>query len=85
MINALIAPSRKAERVIAGDTIVKTNEGTIDRVLRVLVGAGILSLAFVGPQTPWAYLGVIPLVTGLVGFCPLYAMLGINTCGVKKA
>lgn len=63
----------------------KINEGVIDRVLRVLVGAGVLSLAFVGPQTPWAYLGLIPLLTGLVGFCPLYAMLGFNTCPAKKA
>lgn len=63
----------------------KTNEGAIDRVLRVLVGAGVLSLAFVGPQTPWAYLGLIPLLTGIVGFCPLYAMLGFNTCPAKKA
>jgi hypothetical protein len=62
-----------------------TNEGTVDRVLRVIVGAGIVSLAFIGPQTPWAYLGVIPLITGLVGFCPAYALLGINTCGVRKS
>jgi hypothetical protein len=66
------------------ETHMKTNEGAVDRVLRVVVGAGILSLAFVGPQTPWAYLGVIPLLTGLVGFCPLYAVLGVNTCGVRK-
>ncbi|HCK85106.1 MAG TPA: DUF2892 domain-containing protein [Hyphomonadaceae bacterium] len=63
----------------------KTNEGAIDRVLRVLVGAGVLSLAFVGPQTPWAYLGLIPLLTGIVGFCPLYAVLGINSCPAKGA
>lgn len=63
----------------------KINEGAVDRVLRVLVGAGVLSLAFVGPQTPWAYLGLIPLLTGIVGFCPLYAVLGINTCPAKKA
>jgi hypothetical protein len=61
----------------------KPNEGTIDRVLRVVAGLGILSLAFVGPQTPWGYVGVVPLATGLIGFCPLYAMLGINTCPVK--
>jgi len=61
----------------------KPNEGTIDRVLRVVVGLGILSLAFVGPQTPWGYVGLVPLATGLIGFCPLYAMLGINTCSVK--
>lgn len=62
----------------------KVNEGGLDRVVRVIVGLGILSLAFVGPQTPWAYLGAIPLLTGIVGFCPAYALLGINTCGVRK-
>jgi hypothetical protein len=67
-----------------GGEIMKVNEGALDRVLRVLVGAGILSLAFVGPQTPWAYLGIIPILTGLVGFCPAYALFGINTCGVKR-
>ncbi|MEQ1492894.1 MAG: DUF2892 domain-containing protein [Terricaulis sp.] len=62
----------------------KANEGTVDRILRVIVGAGVLSLAFVGPHTPWGYVGVIPLVTGLVGYCPLYAILGLNTCGIAK-
>ena len=63
----------------------KLNEGTVDRILRVLVGIIILSLAFVGPKTPWAYLGIVPLLTGAIGFCPLYAILGITTCGVPKA
>lgn len=62
----------------------KANEGTVDRILRVIVGAGVLSLVFVGPHTPWGYVGVIPLVTGLVGYCPLYAILGFNTCGIAK-
>jgi hypothetical protein len=62
----------------------KVNEGGLDRILRVIAGLGILSLAFIGPQTPWAYLGAIPLLTGIVGFCPAYALLGINTCGVSK-
>lgn len=62
----------------------KKNEGTIDRVLRVLVGLGLLSLAFVGPQTPWGYIGVVPLLTGLVGFCPLYTLLGMNTCPLEN-
>jgi hypothetical protein len=62
----------------------KTNEGAIDRVVRVIVGLGVLSLAFVGPQTPWAYVGVVPLVTGLIGWCPLYAVLGFNTCPVRN-
>lgn len=63
----------------------KVNEGGLDRVLRVVVGLAILSLAFVGPQTPWGYVGIVPLLTGIFGFCPAYALLGVNTCGVRKA
>lgn len=63
----------------------KKNEGKLDRILRVVAGLGIVSLAFVGPQTPFAYLGLIPVITGLAGRCPLYTILGINTCGVPKA
>ena len=62
----------------------KTNEGGLDRVLRIVVGLAILSLAFVGPKTPWAYLGVIPLLTGVVGYCPLYALLGVSTCRARN-
>lgn len=63
----------------------KTNEGTLDRVLRVTVGLGLLAIAFVGPKTPWGYLGIVPLATGLLGNCPVYSILGINTCGLKTA
>lgn len=56
------------------------NEGAWDRILRVIFGLAIISLVFIGPQTPWAWFGVVPLVTGLVGFCPAYALLGIRTC-----
>ncbi len=59
------------------------NVGTIDRALRVFVGLALISLAFVGPQTPWGWIGLLPLATGLLGWCPPYALLGINTCGVK--
>ena len=62
-----------------------TNEGNLDRALRVIAGAGILSLAFIGPQTAWGYVGVVPLITGLVGYCPLYSLLGLSTCPVKRA
>ena len=62
-----------------------TNEGTIDRVVRIALGLGILSLAFIGPQSPLGYLGLIPLATGLIGFCPLYKVLGLSTCAAKKA
>jgi hypothetical protein len=56
------------------------NEHTVDRVIRVLVGLGLLSIVFVGPQTLWGLVGIVPLVTGLLGTCPLYSMLGISTC-----
>jgi hypothetical protein len=60
------------------------NEGTIDRVVRVAVGLGLLSLVFVGPQTLWGLLGLVPLATGLMGSCPAYSLLGISTCPVRK-
>ena len=60
------------------------NEGNIDRALRIIAGLALLALVFVGPQTPWGWIGIVPLVTGLVGFCPLYRLLGINTCALKS-
>jgi len=60
------------------------NESNIDRVLRVVLGLVLLSLVFVGPQTPWGLIGVVPLVTGLVGVCPVYSVLGISTCPTKN-
>lgn len=62
----------------------KPNEGMIDRVIRVVVGLVLLALVFVGPQTAWGWIGVIPLVTGLIGFCPLYKILGLSTCPIGK-
>jgi hypothetical protein len=59
------------------------NEGMKDRILRVIVGAVLLTLVFVGPRTPWGWLGVIPLVTGLIGTCPVYTMFGLRTCPLK--
>ena len=59
----------------------KTNLGSTDRIARVVIGLGVLSLAFVGPQSPWGYLGIVPLLAGLVGWCPPYALLGIDTAG----
>lgn len=56
------------------------NEATWDRVLRVLIGLAILALVFVGPKTPWGFLGLVPLVTGGLGHCLLYKVLGISTC-----
>lgn len=64
--------------------MLRRNEGSIDRVLRVIVGLAILSLVFFGPRTAWGYLGLVPLITGLVGFCPAYRLLGINTCPIGR-
>jgi len=60
------------------------NEGTIDRALRIIVGLILLALVFTGPQTPWGWIGIVPLATGLIGWCPLYTLLGMSTCPMKK-
>ncbi len=60
------------------------NEGTVDRAVRVIAGIAIVSLAFVGPKTPWGYLGLLPIVTGLLGSCPAYTLFGLSTCPMKK-
>lgn len=58
----------------------KKNIGGTERIIRVVLGLAIVSLAFIGPASPWAFLGLIPVLTGLIGWCPPYALLGINTC-----
>lgn len=60
--------------------LLERNEGKIDRGVRVILGLGLLSLVFVGPQTMWGLVGIVPLLTGLVGMCPLYRLVGLNTC-----
>lgn len=64
--------------------LLPVNEHPFERGARVLLGLGVLALAFVGPQTPWGYLGLIPLLTGLIGSCPLYTVLGFSTCPLKS-
>lgn len=59
------------------------NEHQVERVVRVVVGMAILSLVFVGPHTLWGLLGAVPLLTGLIGSCPAYTLLGISTCKTK--
>ncbi len=59
----------------------KTNIGTLDRILRLAAGIVLIALAIMGPAHPWGYIGIIPLLTGLVSFCPLYSLLGICTTG----
>jgi hypothetical protein len=58
----------------------KTNEAGIDRGLRVVIGLVLLSLVFIGPQTAWGWIGLVPLLTGVIGFCPLYRLIGVDTC-----
>ena len=58
------------------------NENTFDRALRVLAGGVLLSLALTG-VTAWGWIGVLPLVTGLVGSCPAYRLLGVSTCRTR--
>ena len=58
------------------------NEGQADRLLRIVAGLLLLGLAFAGYYTPWTWIGVVPLLTGLVGWCPAYSLFGINTCKV---
>jgi hypothetical protein len=62
----------------------KINEGTIDRIIRVVVGLGVLSLTVIGPKTYWGLLGLLPLITGIIGYCPAYSILGVSTCPMKK-
>lgn len=57
----------------------------VERVIRVLVGLALLSLVFIGPKTSWGWIGVLPLLSGLSGICPLYSVLGISTCPKKAA
>ena len=61
------------------------NEHKVERALRIVLGLGLLSLVFVGPQTLWGLVGLVPLATGLLGSCPLYTVLGISTCPANDA
>ena len=62
----------------------KCNEGSIDRSLRVIAGLVLIALAATGTVGVWGWVGVVPLVTGAIGFCPAYSIFGLNTCATKK-
>ncbi|MBL9148375.1 MAG: DUF2892 domain-containing protein [Phycisphaerae bacterium] len=62
--------------------ILPVNEHPIERAFRVLLGLALLSIVFVGPKTLWGLIGIVPILTGLVGSCPLYTVLGVRTCKV---
>lgn len=62
----------------------KCNSSGIERSLRVLAGLVLITLAVTGTVGMWGWIGVIPLLTGIVGFCPAYTLFGMNTCGASK-
>lgn len=67
------------------DKILPTNEHGIERAVRVVIGLVALSLVVVGPKTLWGLIGIVPLATGLLGSCPIYTLLGISTCPMKRS
>ncbi len=62
----------------------KCNEGGIDRGLRVIVGLALIGLTLTETIGAWGWIGVVPLLTGAIGFCPAYAIFGMNTCSTEK-
>lgn len=56
------------------------NVSKMDRLIRIIGGAAVLSLVFIGPKTPWGYVGLVPLLTGIAGFCPAYLLIGKKSC-----
>jgi len=66
------------------ETAMKSNVGGIDRTLRIVAGLALIGLAATGTVGLWGWIGVVPLATGAIGWCPPYALFGWNTCGVKN-
>lgn len=62
----------------------KANEGTIDRAVRIIAGLALIALAATGTIGAWGWIGVVPLLTGIIGICPAYSIFGMNTCPMKK-
>ena len=62
----------------------KTNEGGIDRILRIVAGLALIGLTLNGNIGVWGWVGVVPLATGALGWCPLYTLLGLNSCPMKS-
>jgi len=60
------------------------NVGGIDKILRIVAGAGLISATVAGMLPVWGYIGIVPFATGLMGWCPAYTLFGMNTCATKK-
>lgn len=65
------------------DRLFPKNEHVVDRGIRVVLGLALISLAFMGPVTPWGWVGLVPLLTGLVGSCPIYTLFGLSSCPAR--
>ena len=63
----------------------KLNVGSIDRIVRIIAGLALIGLAVAGTIGPWGYIGVVPLLTGLIRVCPAYSLLGVNTCSTAPS
>lgn len=62
----------------------KTNVGNVDRILRIVIGVVLVTLAATGIISPWGWLGIVLVITGLIKFCPAFALLGVNSCPAEK-
>ena len=63
----------------------KSNVGGIDRIIRIVLGLALIALTLTGTIGAWGWIGLVPLATAAFGFCPLYTVLGMNTCPMKKS
>jgi Protein of unknown function (DUF2892) len=63
----------------------KSNVGGIDRILRIVAGLALIAMTLTGTIGIWGWIGVVPLLTAALGSCPLYSVLGMNTCPMKKS
>jgi Protein of unknown function (DUF2892) len=79
-----VNPGRGAVTHLGQGGITVTNEGTLDRFIRIVIGIALLSLTVAGPKSMVGLVGIVPIVTGLVGFCPLYRLMGVSTCPVSQ-
>lgn len=62
----------------------KTNVGGIDKIIRIVAGIVLIALGIMGIGAPWTFIGIVPLATGLMGWCPAYLLIGANTCPLEK-
>ena len=60
------------------------NVGGFDKIVRIVAGAGLIGATVAGMLPVWGYIGIVPLATGLLNWCPAYTLFGMNTCGTKK-